>query len=245
MILYKDPIRVICINSKNSTKLIKGATYFATGIITNNYTHNRKVCIKEVGSYSIDYFTLVDGRSLNNEPDFTIENTSIDTNNKNYTGQFVKCRWSSGKSLKEGEIYYVEKQIESIKKYGYNGYNNKIIKFKIRGVKNQVSPYRFDEIDIKEQRNIKLKNLKGDKIKTGEQTRKFLLYSERERVQILFEVFYKTLFDLSKTEISDVDITALMIKKGNNYSLIEEDIKPFLKSKVETLLKTYFDSPKK
>lgn len=240
-LVYKEPLRVICINARNSTKLIKGATYFAQGIKTGS-DKKREVQIKDVGFYSINYFSLMDGRSLNTEPDFHIQNNrkSLDTTNKNYKGQFVRCRWSTGKSLKEGEIYYVEEQRETTEISSWNNTSYKHVKFKIRGIRNPVNPYRFEEIDIREQRSIKLKNLKGDKIKTGEQTRKFLLYSEREKIQILFEVLYKTLFDLSKTEITpDVDMLSLMIRKGNNYALLEEDIKPFLKGKVETLLKKF------
>lgn len=229
--IYKEPIKVICINSKNSTKLIKGATYQASSI--HSWRNKRTVYLKDVGSYGIKNFTLMDGRSLDAEPDFTIERKGLD-NEKNYTGQFIKCRYSTGKSMKEGEIYYVEKEKRETLRYGRN------MKLKIRGIRNYVSPYRFEEIDIREQRNIKLKNLKGDKIKTGEQTRKFLLYTEKQKITILFDVLAKVMTDLNKIEIeTEVDLIGLMILKGRNYNISAEDIKPFLKNKIETILKPF------
>lgn len=233
-VLYKAPIRVICINSKNSTKLIKGATYQAMSI--HSWNKKRTVYLKDIGSYGIANFTLLDGRSLDNEPDFSIERRSLNSE-KNYTGQFVKCKYSSGKSLKEGEIYYVEKE----KREQKTGYRTSFtdLKLKIRGVRNYVSPYRFEEIDIKEQRNIKLKNLKGDKVKTGEQTRKFLLYSEKQKITILFETLAKVISDLNKIEIETVDIVGLMLLKGRKYDISREDIQPFLKNKIETILKPF------
>jgi len=236
---YKEPIRVICINSKHSTKLIQGATYFAKGIYTKTWGNKeRNVTLEGVGTYSLKYFTLMDGRPLNDEPDFSVPyGKSVDTKNNNYTGQFVRCRWSSGKSMKEGEIYYVEEQRTT---QTINKYNKAIItdvKFKIRGVRNCVNPYRFEEIPLIEQRSIKLKKLKGQDIKTGEQTRKFLLYDDKEKTKILFETLYKVVFDLSKVELEKPNLIELMIIKGKNYVLVEEDIKPFLKGKLDTLLK--------
>ena len=99
-ILYKDPIRVICINSKNSKKLIQGATYFATAIRTYSRSNDRHVYLKDVGSYVTKNFTLSDGRSLDNQPDFVIEHRkSLNCETKNYSGQFVKCRYSSDELL--------------------------------------------------------------------------------------------------------------------------------------------------
>jgi hypothetical protein len=145
-----------------------------------------------------------------------------------------------GKSLKAGEIYYVEEQKIKKDSNPKNGYYRSDVKFKIRGIKNPVSTYKFEEIDIKEQRNIKLKNLKGDKIKTGEQTRKFLLYTEKEKIQILFETLTRVLSDLAKIEINEKpNLIRLMLIKGNKYALIEDDIKFFLKEKIETILKPF------
>ena len=235
-LIYKEPIQVICVNTRNSTKLIKGATYLATAIHTYAYNGQptRRIYLKDVGGYSLPYFTLLDGRSLDNEPDFTVErDTRIDTK-KDYTGQFVKCTYSSGKSFKKDELYYVENQV-STNKNRYNG-----VKFKIRGIKNLVNCYRFSEVSIAEQRKIKLNNIKGNKTKTGEQTRKFLLYTENEKVAILFETLTRVLIDVNKIQVPvKIDIVGLMLLKGKNYALLEEDIKPFLKGKIETILKPF------
>ena len=238
MAIIGEPIKVICINSKSSTILIKGAVYDAISI----RTYDKKIVqLKNVGSYFAKFFTLTNGKPLESVPDFSIKREeSIDPKNKNYKGQFVKCMYGTGKTLKENEIYYVENQkLTSV--VGYNGNTWTDSKIKIRGIRSYVSPHRFTEIPIKEQRNIKLKNLKGEKTKTGEQTRKFLLYSEKERTAILFEILSKVLIDIGKVEIyGKIDIMKLMLGKSKyKYNLIESDIKPFLESNIKNLLKIY------
>ena len=228
--IYREPIQVICINSRNSTKLVKGAIYCATSLYS--YRAGEKIiCIKGIGAYNVNSFTFLDGTSLHTAPDFTTEQPKmIDPKEKNYKGQYVKCRYSSGKSMKEGEIYYVEDQLEIVRdNSSYYGSSNKYIeyKLKIRGIKNKVSPYNFNEIDIIQQRYIKLKNLKGDKIKTGDQTRKFLLYTEKERLSIVFDLLSRVLIDvrsIKNLEDTTSTIIDLMIKKGSKYAIIKEDI---------------------
>jgi len=244
MTLRNYTLQVICINPANSMKLIKGAIYEALSIHTwtphlFSGRKRRDIYIKYVGNYDTKNFTLLNGSSLDNEPDFSLEKKNLDPK-KDYTGQFVRCRYSgTSKTLKEGEIYYIEKEKKEISRIMLG--NSLSHKLKIRGVKNYISAYKFEEIDIKEQRYIKLKNLKGDKIKTGEQTRKFLLYSEKERIKILFEILTKVITDLSKIiEInSDIDIITLMIKKGKEYDISDEDIRSFLKNKIETIIKPF------
>jgi len=237
IIIYNEPITVICIDASHSIKLIKGGTYLANSIRT--YSSDRKIYLKNINYYSAKYFTTIDGKSLDDTPDFTVKITiSLDTDNKDYTGQFVRCLSSSGKVLKQDEIYYVENQIRT-QRIGHNNVIFYDTKLKIRGVRNCVSPYRFNEIDITQQRNIKLKNLEGKKAITGDQTRKFLLYSEKEKVRILFDSLTKVLFDINRIENDiNLDISKLMIIKGKNYSLIEEDVIPFLKI-VKLILKPY------
>ena len=241
---FKEPIKVICIDSGYSKKLIKGGIYIANAIRTSQF--KRFVYLNDMGNYSINIFRLLDGYTLDTLPDFVIENNKkiINLETTNYTGQIVKCRYSSG-SYKEDEYYYVEKQERYEKTSPYNRstscHTSYRYKFKIRGFRNRVNAdYKFYEIPLIEQRSIKLKTLRGDKIKTAEQTRKFLLYSKKERLSILFQILAKTLIDINKIEINPndkLDIVKLMIVRGKNYAVLEEDIIPFLKGKINTLIK--------
>lgn len=239
-LIYKNPITVICTNARNSTKIVKGASYLAT-CVRLDYNRNKYVSIKNLGSYSASNFTLEDHTPLSSVPEFDLERQEmLDPKATNYKGQFVKCRYSSGKTLKEGEIYYVEDQFETVTRSNYNGTSYSDFKLKIRGIKNKVNTYNFYQINITEQRSIKLKNLKGDKIKTGEQTRKFLLYTEIEKTAILFDLLGRVVIDISKIEnlsTNKIDIIELILKKGSKYALIREDIDDFLKSKIDILLK--------
>lgn len=185
------------------------------------------ICINDKHSIKLD--KLSDFNNWNN-----VNNLALDTSKKDYTGQFVKCTSNTGKTLKEGEIYYVELQKNSTV-------------FKIRGIKNNISPYHFEEIPIKEQRSIKLKNLKGETTKTGERTRKYLLFSEKEKISIMFSILSQVLIDINNTSEIDVNlinITELMTIKGKrNYNIIEEDIQEFtnkfLKNNIESLIKSH------
>ena len=107
------------------------------------------------------------------------------------------------------------------------------------GLKKWISANNFKEIHISEQRKIKLKTLKGEKIKTGEETRKFLHYSEKERMQILFQLLSSSLIDINGAEtLEPTDISKIILNKGKQYNIITEDIIPFLNN-LKTLLKPY------
>jgi len=238
-------LKIICINDKHSIKLIKGAVYLANALYTSTNTYKktieRVVYIEKLGRFNIKYFTDINGEPLDKLSDFNnwnnVNNLALDTSKKDYTGQFVKCTSNTGKTLKEGEIYYVELQ----KKTRYSTV------FKIRGIKNNILPYHFEEIPIKEQRSIKLKNLKGETTKTGERTRKYLLFSEKEKISIMFSILSQVLIDINNTSEIDVNlinITELMTIKGKrNYNIIEEDIQEFtnkfLKNNIESLIKSH------
>ena len=221
-------IKVICAYDKDSTKLIKNSTYFATGLYSYQ-GGDKYVSLKGTGTFRAKYFTLTNGQPLENEPLFSRhKNNEIDVKNKNYTGQYVRCRYSNSKNLKDGEIYYIEEQKI------YNNYFHSDTKFKIRGIKNLITSFNFEEIPIIEQRNIKLKNLNGEKIKTGDQTRKFLLYTEKEKLIILFNLLSKVLTDLSNIELNNNIILQLIVKKGSKkYNIIEEDVIGFLENKIQ------------
>jgi hypothetical protein len=230
MTIVKEPIKVICVKTKSSKKLIKGAIYLATNIGTNpRDTKDRHIRIP-AGLYDLECFTTIDGKSLKNEPDFNIEwKPSLDIH-KIYTNQCVRCRYSSGKILKNGEIYFVENQRTQTRK-GWNGTIIPYIQLKIRGIKNWVTSSNFEEMHIAEQRKIKLKSLNGEKVKTGESTRKFLLYTEKEKILILFNLLSSSLIDVNGAElIEQPDISKMMLNKGKQYNIIEEDIAEFVKN---------------
>ena len=235
------PLKVICIRSGNSTKLIKGGVYSVLALYTRSV--DRTIYLKDVGNYNIKNFTLLNGDLLDNTADFNTMSIRINTEKNNYTGQFVVGRTTSGKSLKEGEIYYVEEHRKIIEKrmsYGGQLQQYTIDKFKIRGIKNLLFAYNFEEIEIKEQRHIKLKYLKGEVTKTGDQTRKFLLYTEKEKTIILFDILAKALIDLKYVELDKpANIIEMMIIKGKKYVVNEDDIKSFLSQKIEKSLKLF------
>ena len=238
-VLYKEPIKVICINSSISIKLIQNATYLAISMYTGK-SGERVTYIKDVGFYSNRFFTLIDGNPLDSLPDFFIENgKKLDTKNINYTGQLVKCRHTTGKSLKSGEIYYVEKQVKSTRN-NYKGIPIDTYKFKLRGIRNVISEYRFEQIPIAEQRRIKLKNLNVQKTKTGEQTRKFLLYTDKQRISILFDLLCRVLIDINKVESNEkINITELILSRGDSYAINKDDITKFLKEDIKKTLEPY------
>lgn len=176
----------------------------------------KNVQIKDVGYFDASYFSLLNGKPLDKEQDFIVNNNTIlNTFVNNYTGQFVRCRKNNLKTLNFNKIYYVEEQIQTSYISKYNNKSYPITKLKIKGVNGKISPYNFTEISIAEQRCIKLKNINGNNVFEIEQKRKFLLYNEKERVSILFELLSNVLKDVNKIISSkdELNLTKLMLKK--------------------------------
>lgn len=222
-------IKVICVNPKYSTKLIKGATYLVQSINTNKwYNNERTVYISNVGNYKCENFTLIDGSSLDIIPDFDFKYEEyLDTQKTDYTGQYVKCRSDSGKYIKQNEIYYIENQKKTQKVW--NGQTYDVIKLKIRGIDRLVNPNNFTEIPLLDQRSIKLKNIKGQSPQTGDRTRKFLLYSEQKKINIIYQLLSKVLIDINNAiSTEQIDIKTSILSKGKTHNIIEDDIIEFL-----------------
>lgn len=240
--IYKEPISVICIQSNGSKKLIKDCIYLATSLTGNISNPWRYLYIKGLGSYQAKFFSTLDGISMNDFEEFTTQQNyvnrirpELDTD---YTGQYVRCVYSASKFLKEGEIYFVEKQFRKSNRTKYNfGYYE--YDFKLKNIKNKVNSWNFQEIPLTEQRNIKLKTLDGLSIKTGDMSRKFLLYTEQEKTTILFDILSKTLIDISfiqnKTNIKNL-IVDMMFIKGKKYDLLKEEIELFLSKNINDLI---------
>lgn len=237
-LLYKEPLKVTCIKTGGSVKLIKGATYLADRLTSNSRSNLKTVYLKNLGTYYATHFTY-NGKPLNDEPDFIIEHYRFDQE-KDYTNKFVICNWSNSISLKEGETYYVESHIKTPR----SSYANKIYyshEFKIKGIKNHVNAYQFSEIPLVEQRNLKMKNLQGVDVVSNIKVRKFLLYTEKEKTLILFEALTKILRDLKSVECENkILISNLILTKTKKYNIKAEDLTDFL-IKVKPLLENYSD----
>lgn len=236
-----EPLKVTCTNPKTSLKLIKGAIYDAVALQTRYGL--RKLSLDNIGHYDCKNFEILGGGGFDNILDFSIDRKFLDIDT-DYTNHLVKCKYSNSKNLKPNEIYLVQRQERFI------SYQNKIsgqkfydIKLKIKGIKALVSRYRFQEIPMAKQRQLKLKNLNGDNIKTGEETRKFLLYTEKEKFSILTELLTKTLIDINCATFLDgqkVNIINLILRRGKIYNILEDDLIFFMKQ-ITPLLTPYAD----
>ena len=101
--------------------------------------------------------------------------------------------------------------------------------------------YQFDEISISEQRKLKLDNINGIQIETGN-IRKFTQYSEKEKLVIFLEGLSKSLSDINKTQNSDKIVTNIyksLTTKCKKYDVIEKDFEEFLKLDIKTILEIY------
>lgn len=245
-LIYNTPLKVICIFAKTSIKLVENGIYLATCISTSKTTGDKHVYLKNIGYYPISYFSLISGDSLESEPDFKVKQTEdlicCDRGTgrilKDYTGEFVRCRNSSSKFLKENEIYLVEAQkIDQILDWNKRLFYE--AKLKVRGARHYINSLNFEELSIIEQRRLKLKNLNGIKVETTENTRKFLLYSEKDKNSILFDMLSRTIISIKDVEIIEkINLTNLLLQKGKKYNITSEDIKPFL-TKMKDLLTPY------
>lgn len=238
--IINSPLKVICVNPKGSIKLIKGGVYYATELNDFGTAINgqKRVLIKGMGYYYASNFKLENGECLDIHETFVLKSKSLDVDNINYTGTYVRCNHSGSIHIKEGEIYYVEKQFSKILRGSTYSYDY----LKLSGIKKNVYAYLFEEITISEQRALKLRNLNGEKIKTGDKSRKFTLYSEKEKVTIFLEGLMKSLSDINRIQNSnniDTDICKMIVNKCKKYDAVEKDFEEFFKLDIKTILEIY------
>jgi len=247
---------VICINDKGTTKLVKNQKYKITQLYENHSygtankhcEHNgvnvtvRKIQVEGVGSYFVDRFKLVNGKNFYDIPLFRDEvnyNKNRISNGEDLTGQYILCTYEgNSKYLKSGQIYQVERHTRVSR---VNNYNSKVQwygKIKLKGLRSFVGIYGFDKIPIKEQRKFKLQNISGTEIKTGLDKRKFLYYSEDEKLKIIFELLAISIKNLSAIEnLKNYTIVDMIVKVGSKYNIIEDDIKPLMRKSLSRLMK--------
>jgi hypothetical protein len=233
-------IKVVCINTRGITSLVEGKEYEATSLYNEQIWEKghyvdgkrRRIKIKNLKSYYIDRFRAADGSDLKKIPPFEDKIMSYNNNTfektVDYTGQYVKAKYDYYK-LKKDEFYLVEKDFGTMS----NGERH----FKIKGLPYRKSYYNFYPVSLTEQRSLKLQTINGDDIKTGLSTRKFLLYNDRKKIEILFEVLGVTLKRLSGTEdLHGVSLAKQMVKAGRIYDIEEQDAIEFLnRSIVESI----------
>ena len=248
-VIRKKPLDVLSL--KDSTTLIKGKIYQAVEIRTHSYNYNKQTITSRTISilghsyYVLSRFAYPDGKPLTNEPDFQVPNLRIswyeEKEPERFKGQYVRCTHDSGKSLKKDEIYFVEDVVISYSshQYGTTMKQTKQFKFKIRGITRQVDPGYFAEIEISEQRNLKLQNLAGTEIRTGIKTRKFLLYNEKEKIRIFYQLLTKSLQMLEKVDTKGVDIIDLIVRNGKNFAIQREDVEILMKMSIKDTLSLY------
>ena len=238
-ITIKSPLKIICVNPKASTKLLKGGVYYATELYNTGAGTNseKRVLIKGLTYYSAINFKLENGECLDNQETFIVSSKSLDAENIDYTGQYVRCNHSDSSHTKEGSIYYVQSQFNKRR----TGYSFDYYYLKLSGINKNVYAYQFDEISISEQRKLKLDNINGIQIETGN-IRKFTQYSEKEKLVIFLEGLSKSLSDINKTQNSDKIVTNIyksLTTKCKKYDVIEKDFEEFLKLDIKTILEIY------
>lgn len=214
-----EPIRVICINSANTKTLVKGAIYLCYGI--SSYSLGRYLTLSGISkAYSCKFFKNIDGSSFDTIPDFFIKSNEIKLNYAdNYVGQYIKSN-TDYLELKKDALYLVKSQNVDILginglKYGYNIHN-------------------FIMLSNSETRAIKIHNISGSKeqIITGDKIRKFLLYSDKEKISILLNILNVNIALISKSiDITDeFDLVEIMVRQGKKYKILKSEVVEFLKT---------------
>lgn len=233
-------LNVICINDKGTKKLIKNQKYKAISLFEDTYyntvIHNgkkvfkRKIYIDGINSYDVSRFKLVNSDISFYDMDLFGDKYPVRRRflnyNLDYTGQYVMCSYSNSKYLKEKEIYLIVK--DDIK-------NRRL---KLKGIKYYQSKYKFEEIELKEQRNLKLKSITGEDINDGVSKRKFLHYSEFEKIKILFETLVESMSNINNVEeLNNINIVDVMLKMGKKNDIEESDILPLFDSSIKNIMK--------
>jgi len=252
-------LEVICVNDKGTKKLIKGQKYFAEALweesgwnnnIKPSIPHNgklvlrRRIRIKGINDYFVERFKTVDGSNFYDISVFGEKNRwknddAIKPNDKNYTGQYVSCRYEGrSKYLKSGQIYYVEDHRTEQVQNSWNNSTSTKHTFKLKGLRNYINPFGFDEIPLKEQRKLKLQSIDGEEITSGLNKRKFLYYSNIEKNKIVIQLFLDSIKNLENIEdLNGVNIVDTMVNSGKNYDIVAEDITPFISKSLSKIAK--------
>lgn len=109
---------------------------------------------------------------------------------------------------------------------------------KLKGLKSLYNSYNFEEIPLKEQRILKLKNISGEKIISGLKKRKFLYYSDFEQKKIIFELLITSIKNVENVKkLKNYDIIDMMIKSGYKHDIIREDIEPIFNKTLKSIMK--------
>jgi len=229
---------VIC--KKETKRILKGVRYEVIGL-WNSGKNSRwlegKIQIKDIGKYSVNNFTDLNGNPL---PKIDIQPTL-----KNYTslkfedlkeGDILVCNSDNYKCLAKGAMYRVEK-LELKTLSTHSGYKHQIGQVKFVGIERKLkySSWRFRKLTTEESRDISLKSVFGEETTevVTKKTRKIDLSANKNLD--LVKNLAKSILDENRHHLSTIDWA--IKKTGNHLSLDAEDYKELLKMKLEDVLK--------
>lgn len=233
---------IIC--KKATKRLVKGLRYDVLNLY-NDGSNQRwiegKVEIKEIGRYTVENFTDINGNPL---PKINI--ITPRTVFKNFTfdelkeGEILVCITDYYKTLSKNSMYRISKLIE--KKIEYTTFNGtkhqrseKSIKFE--GIKRSIkfSNWKFRKLTSEETREIQLSSLlSGEKpnVITSSDVRKIDLVLNKDKE--LMSILSKSILDSNRHHLSILDWA--IQKTGTNYSINKDDYQHLLNLPLKDIL---------
>jgi hypothetical protein len=239
-----DNIEVICI--KSTEKLLKGAKYEIFKIEKSYHQRRYYVDGGKAASYiNINYFKTVDPKinldaveifdnSIGSISDTSWKNSisqmkfegTTETIKKEMIGNIVQCGGNSSSKYLLKKNFYTIVDIKLIE----NSWDKciRIDQIKVNNGKGSWYTARnFFQVNKKIQRKLKMNKLAtGSDITTIK--RKFLAYSDNQRLSIVLLICSKILNDAEYTsDTSNIKLEELIIEKANKHDMVKEDLKDF------------------
>lgn len=256
-------MKVLC--KRATIRLIKGATYDVLSLHNSSTRSNSHrsgtrqppksgyLRLKQ-GRFVVSGFTKLDGSPLDEiewESDEFKEmeiskkddykNTIIEDVRKLKKGDIVICRYKT-KLFDEGKKYKIE---EVFYKEAPSKWNALVMqkdqKIKIQGHGRWMHTYRFRLCTPQEKRVMSLNDIFDENttdvidMKDIKGTRKILRLTEKDRNKVILSSLLYSIIDPYRNNLSTIEWA--VEKKGKQYDLIMNDLKPFLNKKLSDIIK--------
>lgn len=235
---------MIAVCKKPTKRLVKGVRYEILNLYndgTNSKWQEGTVEIKDIGRFTVENFTDIDGKPLPKiniiVPRVQVENLTFESLK---VGDILVCKSDSYKTLGKGCMYQIEDlKVKNFTKVGWNKqpytHSEKSIKFVGIPRTLKFSSWRFRKLTPAETREISLNSVlhgKDPEIVKSKDIRKIELTANRELE--LMGALSKSIIDPNRHHLTIVEWACQ--KSGNNLGITKDDYSALLNMSLKDIL---------
>lgn len=235
---------MIAVCKKPTKRLVKGVRYEILNLYndgTNTKWQEGTVEIKEIGRFTVENFTDIDGKPLPKiniiVPRVQVENLTFESLK---VGDILVCKSDRYKTLGKGCMYQIEDlKVKNLTKVGWNkqAYTHSEKSIKFVGIPRTLkfSYWRFRKLTPGEAREISLNSVlhgKDPEIVKSKDIRKIELAANRELELMI--ALSKSIIDPNRHYLSIIEWACQ--KSGNNLSITKDDYSALLNMSLKDIL---------